>query len=312
MPKSLRLIIQGIMETVLKTNKLTKVYGRRKVVDGVSMTINKGDIYGFIGKNGAGKTTFMRTVLSLTSISSGEVELFGGKRIEEVGNKIGSLIEAPGLYKNATAYENLKRFSILYGADESKINDILRFVNLDKTGKKKAKDFSLGMRQRLGIAIALLGDPEFLVLDEPINGLDPAGIKEIRDVILKLNKELGITFLISSHLLDELAKVVTKYGIINNGVLLEEVSAKELINNCKNKLIIKTDDNEKAKELIKSEFDIKKIDSIKDKLVLYSNLESSALINKYLVKKGILVSEIYTEVDSLEEYFIRKIGDTNE
>ena len=168
------------------------------------------------------------------------------------------------------------------------------------------------MRQRLGIAIALLGDPDFLVLDEPINGLDPAGIKEIRDVILKLNKELGITFLISSHLLDELAKVVTKYGIINNGVLLEEVSAKELINNCKNKLIIKTDDNEKAKELIKSEFDIKKIDSIKDKLVLYSNLESSALINKYLVKKGILVSEIYTEVDSLEEYFIRKIGDTNE
>ena len=300
------------METVLKTNKLTKVYGRRKVVDGVSMTINKGDIYGFIGKNGAGKTTFMRTVLSLTSISSGEVELFDGKRIEEVGNKIGSLIEAPGLYKNATAYENLKRFSILYGADESKINDILRFVNLDKTGKKKAKDFSLGMRQRLGIAIALLGDPDFLVLDEPINGLDPAGIKEIRDVILKLNKELGITFLISSHLLDELAKVVTKYGIINNGVLLEEVSAKELINNCKNKLIIKTDDNEKAKELIKSEFDIKKIDSIKDKLVLYSNLESSALINKYLVKKGILVSEIYTEVDSLEEYFIRKIGDTNE
>ena len=300
------------METVLKTNKLTKVYGRRKVVDGVSMTINKGDIYGFIGKNGAGKTTFMRTVLSLTSISSGEVKLFGGKRIEEVGNKIGSLIEAPGLYKNATAYEILKRFSILYGADESKINDILKFVNLDKTGKKKAKDFSLGMRQRLGIAIALLGDPEFLVLDEPINGLDPAGIKEIRDVILKLNKELGITFLISSHLLDELAKVVTKYGIINNGVLLEEVSAKELINNCKNKLIIKTDDNEKAKELIKSEFDINKIDSIKDKLVLYSNLESSALINKYLVKKGILVSEIYTEVDSLEEYFIRKIGDTNE
>lgn len=300
------------METVLKTNNLTKVYGRRTVVDGVSMTINKGDIYGFIGKNGAGKTTFMRTVLSLTSITSGEVELFGGKKIEEVGNKIGSLIEAPGLYKNATAYENLKRFSILFGADESKINDILKFVNLDKTGKKKAKDFSLGMRQRLGIAIALLGDPEFLVLDEPINGLDPAGIKEIRDVILKLNKELGITFLISSHLLDELAKVVTKYGIINNGVLLEEVSAKELINNCKNKLIIETDDNEKAKELIKSEFDIKKIDSIEDKLVLYSNLENSALINKYLVKKGILVNEIYTEVDSLEDYFIRKIGDQSE
>ena len=231
------------METILKTNSLTKVYGTRKVVDGVSMTINKGDIYGFIGKNGAGKTTFMRMILSLTSVTNGEVELFEGKNILEVGNKIGSLIEAPGLYKNATAYENLKRFSILYGADESKINEILKFVNLDNTGNKKAKDFSLGMRQRLGIAIALLGDPEFLVLDEPINGLDPAGIKEIRDVILKLNKGLGITFLISSHLLDELAKVVTKYGIINNGVLIEEVSAKELINKCKSKLIIICFDN---------------------------------------------------------------------
>ena len=170
------------MEVILKTNNLTKVYGVRKVVDGVNMTIKKGEIYGFIGKNGAGKTTFMRMILSLTSITKGKVELFGGKRIEEVGCKIGSLIEAPGLYKNATAYENLKRFSILYGADESKINEILKFVNLHKTGKKKAKDFSLGMRQRLGIAIALLGEPEFLVLDEPINGLDPKGIKEIRDV----------------------------------------------------------------------------------------------------------------------------------
>ena len=241
------------MKNAIETENLTKIYKNFTAVNSLNLEIPDKTIFGMLGPNGAGKTTFMRTVLSLTSISSGEVELFGGKRIEEVGNKIGSLIEAPGLYKNATAYENLKRFSILYGADESKINDILRFVNLDKTGKKKAKDFSLGMRQRLGIAIALLGDPDFLVLDEPINGLDPAGIKEIRDVILKLNKELGITFLISSHLLDELAKVVTKYGIINNGVLLEEVSAKELINNCKNKLIIKTDDNEKAKELIKSE-----------------------------------------------------------
>ena len=299
------------METILKTNSLTKVYGTRKVVDGVSMTINKGDIYGFIGKNGAGKTTFMRMILSLTSVTNGEVELFDGRSILEVGNKIGSLIEAPGLYKNATAYENLKRFSILYGADESKINEILKFVNLDNTGNKKAKDFSLGMRQRLGIAIALLGEPEFLVLDEPINGLDPAGIKEIRDVILKLNKELGITFLISSHLLDELAKVVTKYGIINNGVLIEEVSAKELINNCKSKLIIKTDDNKTAKELIKSEFDINKINVFDDKLVLYSDLEKSASINKFLIKNGLSVSEIYTDIDSLEEYFIRKIGDTN-
>ena len=297
------------MEVILKTNNLTKVYGVRKVVDGVNMTIKKGEIYGFIGKNGAGKTTFMRMILSLTSVTKGEVELFGGKKIEEVGCKIGSLIEAPGLYKNATAYDNLKRFSILYGADESKINEILKFVNLDKTGKKKAKDFSLGMRQRLGIAIALLGEPEFLVLDEPINGLDPKGIKEIRDVILKLNKEKGITFLISSHLLDELSKVVTRYGIIDNGVLLEEISSEKLIENCKNKLIIKTNDNKKAKKLIEKEYDITDIDDEDDTIVLYSNLDDSADINKFLIDKGIKVSEIYTKVDSLEDYFIRRIGE---
>ena len=297
------------MEVVLKTSNLTKVYGVRKVVDGVNMTINKGEIYGFIGKNGAGKTTFMRMILSLTSITKGEVELFGGKKIGEIGCKIGSLIESPGLYKNATAYENLKRFSILYGADESKINEILEFVNLDKTGKKKAKDFSLGMRQRLGIAIALLGEPEFLVLDEPINGLDPKGIKEIRDIILKLNKEKEITFLISSHLLDELSKVVTKYGIIDNGVLLEEISSKELIDNCKNKLVIKTNNNRKAKDIIINEYNINNISIDEDTIVLYSGLDKSADINKYLNEKGIKVSEIYTKVDSLEDYFIRKIGE---
>ena len=297
------------METILKTNNLTKVYGSKTVVNNVNMTIKKGDIYGFIGKNGAGKTTFMRMVLSLTNPTKGKVKLFGGEKIEDVGCKIGSLIEAPGLYKNATAYENLKRFCILYGADEAKIKEILKFVGLSRTGSKKAKDFSLGMRQRLGIAIALLGDPEFLVLDEPINGLDPAGIKEIRDVILKLNKELGITFLISSHLLDELAKVVTRYGIIDNGNLIEEISSEELREKCKNKLVIKTDNNEKAKKLISKKYGIESIKEEDNSIVLDSDIENSAEINKYLIENGISVSEIYNNVDSLEEYFIRKIGE---
>ena len=216
------------MEEILTTKDIVKKYGTRTVLNKINMNIHKGDIYGFIGKNGAGKTTFMRTVLSLTPKDSGEVRLFGDKSIKDVGLKIGSLIESPGLYKNASAYENLKRFSILYGADENKINEILELVGLSDTGKRKTKDFSLGMRQRLGIAIALLGDPEFLLLDEPVNGLDPEGIKDIRDVILKLNKEKNITFLISSHLLDELSKVVTRYGIIDNGVLIEEIDAKKL------------------------------------------------------------------------------------
>ena len=296
------------METILKTKKLTKKYGNKKAVNEVSMTIKKGDIYGFIGKNGAGKTTFMRTVLALTKQTSGTVELFGGKKIEDVGIKIGSLIEAPGLYKNATAYENMVRFSILYGADKSKINDILKLVGLHKTGKKKAKDFSLGMRQRLGIAIALLNDPEFLVLDEPINGLDPKGIKEIRDVILKLNKEYGITFLISSHLLDELSRVVTRYGIINEGVLLEEVTSEELIDKCKNKIVVRTNDNDKAFKLIKKEYSDINIE-LDDDINIYSDTSLSSSINTLLVNNKIEVKEIFVNVDSLEDYFIRRIGE---
>ena len=297
------------MESVLKTNGIVKKYGSNTVLNGINMHINKGDIYGFIGKNGSGKTTFMRVVLSLTTKTNGEVDFFDGKTIEDVGLKVGSLIESPGLYKNASAYENLKRFSILYGADESKIEEILKIVGLSNTGNRKAKDFSLGMRQRLGIGIALLGDPEFLLLDEPINGLDPEGIKEIRDIIVKLNKEKKITFLISSHLLDELSKVVTKYGILNNGVLVEEIDAKELKNKCKNKLVIECSNPEKAKELLVKDIDSKNIDIRNNVLEVRSNIEDAAKINTKLVKSGISVSAIYPNFDSLEEYFMRRIGD---
>lgn len=297
------------METVLKTNGIVKKYGNNTVLNGINMNINKGDIYGFIGKNGAGKTTFMRVVLSLTNCTSGEVNFFDNKSIEEVGLKVGSLIEAPGLYKNASAYENLKRFSILYGADESKINEILEIVGLSNTGKRKAKDFSLGMRQRLGIAIALLGDPEFLLLDEPINGLDPEGIKEIRDIIVKLNKEKHITFLISSHLLDELSKVVTRYGIINNGELIEEIEAKTLKEKCKNKLVVECDKPEKAKEILSKEIAEKDMTVKEKKLEIRSHMEDGAKINTMLVKGGIAVEALYSNFDSLEDYFMRRIGD---
>ena len=297
------------MEPVLSTNGIIKKYGNNTILNGINMTINKGDIYGFIGKNGAGKTTFMRVVLSLTPKTDGEVKFFGDKSIEEVGLKVGSLIEAPGLYKNASAYENLKRFSILYGADDSKINEILEIVGLGYTGKRKAKDFSLGMRQRLGIAIALLGDPDLLLLDEPINGLDPEGIKEIRDVIVRLNKEKGITILISSHLLDELSKVVTRYGIINKGTLIEEIEAKELKDKCKNKLVIECDDLEKAKKILSKEVNEKELVINNNTLEVHSNIENSAKFNTKLVKEGISVAAIYPNFDSLEEYFMKRIGD---
>lgn len=296
------------MDTVLKTTHIVKKYGNSTILNGINMTIQKGDIYGFIGKNGAGKTTFMRVVLGLTTCNQGEVKLLDDKNLAEVGLKIGSLIESPGLYKNASAYENLLRFSILYGADKSKIKEILDLVGLGKTGKRKVKNFSLGMKQRLGIAIALLGEPEFLMLDEPINGLDPEGIKEIRDVILKLNKEKKITFLISSHILDELSKIVTRYGIINNGVLIEEISAKELKDKCRNKLVIECDNLEKAKKIVEKSIDKKDVTINQNKLEISSHLEESASLNKKLVDAGISVTGLYSKFDSLEEYFMRKIG----
>ncbi len=297
------------MQQVLKTTNIVKKYGNKKILNNINMTINKGDIYGFIGKNGAGKTTFMRTILSLTQHDEGNIEYCNNKSIEEVGMKIGSLIEEPGLYKSQTAYENLKRFSILYEADISKINEILKVVGLENTGKRKVKDFSLGMRQRMGIAIALLNEPEFLILDEPINGLDPEGIKEIRDIIIKLNKEKKITFLISSHLLDELGKIATKFGIINNGELLEEINAEDLKKKCQSKLIIEVDNIKKSKEIIEKIIDEKDIEIEDNKIYINNNIDKSSIINKKLVEKDISVSSIYPIYDTLEEYFMKRIGE---
>ncbi len=295
------------MDVVLKTENIIKKYGNKTVLNNISMTINKGDIYGFIGKNGAGKTTLMRTVLSLTPMDSGSVSFFDNKKITDVGLKVGSLVEAPGLYKNVSAYENLKRFSILYGSDETKINEILKLVGLSDTGDRKAKDFSLGMKQRLGIAIALLNDPEILILDEPINGLDPEGIREIRDIIVKLNKEKKITFLISSHLLDELSKIATKYGIINNGVLVEEISAKDLKERCKTKLIIECNKKEQAKKVLLETIKEENLKITQDGLEIYHHVEDAASINKSLVINGISVEALYSNSDSLEEYFMKRI-----
>ena len=299
------------MDIILKTNNLTKKYGHNIAVNNVNMTISKAEIYGFIGKNGAGKTTFMKMVLSLTYPTSGSIELFNGEKSKDALKKVGSLIESPGLYKGATAYENMYRFSIIYGGRE-KINELLELVGLSKVGKKKVKDFSLGMKQRLGIAISLLGDPEFLVLDEPINGLDPAGIKEIRDVILKINKKKGTTFLISSHLLDELSKVVTKYGIIDNGCLIEEVSKEELINRCQNKLVVTTKDSKKAKKVLSEIINPDNIIINGNDIEILSNIDKGEEINKLLCKNNIYASKICPTLDSLEDYFIRKIGDTYE
>lgn len=226
------------MDYVLRTNALNKSYKDFKALNGLSMNIPKGAIYGFVGKNGAGKTTLIRLICGLQEPTSGDYTLYGmkstDKEIVKARRRMGAVVETPSVYLDMTAVENLKQqYRILGLPSFDGLDDILKLVGLENTGKKKAGNFSLGMRQRLGIAIALAGDPDFLVLDEPANGLDPQGIIEIRELLLKLNRERQITVLISSHILEELSKLATHYGFIDNGHIVKEMSAEELEAACR-------------------------------------------------------------------------------
>ena len=226
------------MEYVLQTDNLTKCYKNIPALDGLTMHIPKGAIYGFVGRNGAGKTTLIRLICGLQEPSSGSFSLFGirndSKDIVNSRRKIGAIVETPAIYMDMTAEENLRQqYRILGISSYVSIPEILKLVGLENTGKKKVRQFSLGMKQRLGIAIALSGDPRLLILDEPTNGLDPQGIVEMRDMILKLNRKREITVLISSHILDELSRLATHYGIIDHGQMVKELSAQELNAACR-------------------------------------------------------------------------------
>lgn len=226
------------MDYVLKANALTKNYKHYKALDGLSMNVPRGAIYGFVGKNGAGKTTLIRLICGLQEPTSGDYTLYGRKNTErEIMNsrrRMGAVVETPSIYLNMTAEDNLRQqYRILGLPSYDGLGEILKLVGLEDTGKKKARYFSLGMRQRLGIAIALVGSPDFLVLDEPVNGLDPQGIIEIRELILKLNREEQITVLISSHILDELSRLATHYGFIDKGHIVREISAGDLEAACR-------------------------------------------------------------------------------
>ena len=239
------------MKNIISVENVSFAYNKENVLQDIIMYVDEGDFVGIVGCNGSGKSTLMQLLIGQLTPSKGKIKLFNSDDLNAQRKKIGSLIEAPGLYKRCSALENMKRFSILYGGDDKEIEELLSFVGLNGVGNKKVGQFSLGMKQRLGIAIALLGNPEVLILDEPVNGLDPAGIKEVRDLLLKLNKEKNVTIMISSHLLDELAKITTKYGIINNGVLVEEIDAPKLMERCKNNIVISCDRLQEAKEFIR-------------------------------------------------------------
>lgn len=296
-------------ENVVEINNLCKTYKDTKAVAHVNMTIKKGDIYGFIGRNGAGKSTTLKMIVGLIFSTSGQIKLFGESRNKFTDRRIGSLIENPGLYPNLSAYDNMELKAIALGLkDKEKIIELLNLVKLDYKSKKIVKKFSLGMKQRLAIALALLGNPDLLILDEPINGLDPEGIRQIREVIQYLNENKKMTIIISSHILGELSKIATRYGIIRDGQMIEEISAKELDQKCRDYLLLKVEQVEKAIPLLENDLGI--YDYIvheNNEIRIYDNIESSK-INLVLTKHNIKINQIYYQKQDLESYFLEKIG----
>lgn len=300
-------------KVVLKTYNITKKYGEQLAVDNVNMTIKKGDIYGFIGQNGAGKTTLIRLITGLIHKSGGEIELLGANEENELNKArtmVGSLIESPSLYTNMTARENLEVSRLVRNIPGKKcIDEVLELVGLKDVEKKKVKNFSLGMRQRLGIANALMGNPKLLILDEPINGLDPMGIVEIRELLKKINKEKDMTILISSHILSELSELAKTYGIISNGKLIEEITAKQLSEKCRQYIDLKVDDTARAVILLERELGISDYEVLEDSNIkVFSNLDNVGEVNSLLSRSGIIVESISVKGENLEEYFMNKVG----
>lgn len=298
-------------EYTLRTYELTKCFGGKFAVNHVSMNVKKGDVYGFIGPNGAGKTTAMKVILDLLTPTSGMVELFGLPRTNGSLRRVGSLIESPGLYPNCTAYENMKRFSIICGGTDKDIDFYLRMVGLEKSGNKKVKAFSLGMKQRLGIAVAMIGNPDLLILDEPVNGLDPMGMRDVRDIIRFINKEYGVTFLISSHLLGELEKVANVYGIINQGVLLEELTSEELDSRCGSKISLTCTEPQRACDTAKMLFGFDNVEVLDNGIRIEADPGVSARVNSELVKVGIEISRLEIISRSYEDYLLERMGMLN-
>ncbi|TCM96915.1 bacitracin transport system ATP-binding protein [Paenibacillus sp. BK033] len=301
------------MNYVLRTNQLTKRYGGKTVVHNVHMNIRRGDIYGFLGQNGAGKTTTLRMIMGLIRPTAGEVEWFGeglnGGRAGAM-ERIGAIIEYPGFYLNLSAVDNLEIHRRLMGiGNKEYIQEVLSTVGLLDVRNQKVKHYSLGMKQRLGIARALLHRPELLVLDEPTNGLDPAGIKEIRQLFLDLARQRGITFIISSHLLSEVEQLATRVGIIHQGTLMEEIDYEDLQRKTRHYLEIKVDDDKKAAYLLEQKLGVSDYRLAGPGIIhLYDILDQSANVNLTLTSQGVGVREIRLSGDSLEDYFLKVTG----
>lgn len=299
------------MDYILNTNALSKQYGNFKALNGLSMHVPKGSIYGFVGKNGAGKTTLIRLICGLQEPTAGEYTLYGKKNTEKgistSRRRMGAIVETPSIYQNMTAEENLKQQYLVLGRPNfDGIKELLELVGLSHTGKKKAKNFSLGMRQRLGIAVALAGNPDFLILDEPVNGLDPEGIIEIRELIIRLNREKQITVLISSHILDELSRLATHYCFIDQGHMVKEISAEDLEASCRKSTRV-TVSNTQVLAYVLDTGNIAYTILSDTEAELYGEISVTDLAIK-LSKENCEILSMEKRDETLESYYIRLIG----
>ena len=301
------------MGNVLTITNISKKYDKKLVLDKVNMSIDRGDIYGFVGENGSGKTTIIRLITGLIFPNEGDIELFGvNSKTTEVLNvrkKVGAIVETPSIYKNMSAKDNLTtQASLLNITDLSKVDKVLDIVGLGYliNDKKQAGNFSLGMRQRLGIAMALISNPEFVILDEPMNGLDPQGIVEVRELIVKLNQEHNITFLISSHILTELSLIATKYGIISKGKMIKEITNEELKNECRDYMFIKSEDNDKLEEVLLKSVEEENIQKMGNGCRVYGNVSLNELFKSFN-KHKLTINSINTIETNIEDYYLRLV-----
>ncbi len=298
------------MEYILQTDNLSKVYGAKTVLNDVSIHVPKKSIYGLVGKNGAGKTTLMRIICGLTNQSSGSYTLLGKSNDNTVRNNMGMLIEKPGVYEHMTALENLRYFSLLFGITSQDHNKILEMVGLHNVEKKKVHQFSLGMKQRLGIAISLLGNPDFLILDEPINGLDPEGVYEMRKMLENLNKQYGTTIMIASHILSELYKLATDYAIIDNGCLIDEFSKETLEDACSSSVQVTVEPEylQNARTLIATRYPNIRCEVISNQILRLHEKINLADLNQFLVENKVRVCGLGANDEDIEKFFVQKLS----
>ena len=300
-------------ELILRTRELTRRYGRTLALDRASLSVEKGQILGLVGRNGAGKTTLIRLISGQSRPTSGELALFGAaspSALDRARSRTGVMVETPAFYPYLTAEQNLEYYRIQRGIPgRSCVDEALELVRLTGAGKKKFKTFSLGMKQRLGLALALMNQPEFLLLDEPINGLDPEGIVEFRNLLLRLNKERQTTILISSHILSELANLATCYGFLDNGMMLEQISARALEEKCRACIEARVDDASRAALVLEQSLGIRDYEVLPGHLLrIYSSLDAPYRVAQALVEGGVALQSIESRGANLEDYFLSMIG----